>query len=104
MTNEELIELANRILVEVLRRLDEVIDGASEHMELPLIGVQIPPDKIQAHMTAKGFAGDGAMETNGWLWDWWLTYKRDGKNYVITHGGMSYTQFMMDIYPEESTL
>lgn len=27
------------------------------------------------------------VETNGWEWDWWRTYEKDGKGYTLSGSG-----------------
>ena len=80
---------------EIKAGIDSVLKGQIEHFEHDL-GT---PDMAARYLENKGWT-KGELETNGWDYDWWLPFTKDGKSFTAFGRGY-YGGF--EFYPTEDT-
>lgn len=70
-------ELNKQLQIEMEVGLTAVILGDCEEY----IQSGISPKKVKDYMTKQGFKC-GELDTNGWQYDWWLTFTKAGKAFT----------------------
>ena len=67
---------------EMKKGVTQVLKGEIESFECD----HIPPAMIAEYMDDLGFVRSD-LETNGWDYDWWLHFTKDGKSYTACGSG-----------------
>lgn len=62
--------------------IDDVIDGKREKLEVH----NITPSMVEKYLEPLGWE-KGELETNGWQYDWWLPFTKDGKSFTASGSG-----------------
>lgn len=64
------------------QRIAAVLNGSEHSFET----VNICPAAIKAHMESLGYKTDD-LETNGWDYDWWLSFRKTDEAWVASGSG-----------------
>lgn len=62
--------------------VDRLLDGRLNKLEAECVC----PHQIKHYMESKGWACSD-LDTNGWEYDWWLTFTKDGKSFSASGSG-----------------
>ena len=63
----------------VIEGILNVLDGTLKKYETEEYEA---PANVIKFMVAKRYEQVGEFETNGWQYDWWLTFAKDGKSFT----------------------
>jgi hypothetical protein len=78
---------------EMIEGIESVLSGKQKRFK----SSNIPPIMVQEYLESKGYEM-GVIDTNGWDYDWWLPFTKDGKSFTAFGSGY-YGRF--EFYPTE---
>lgn len=71
--------------------IETVLEGMRPEFEEKKL--TIPVEMVKTHMEAKGWSA-GELETNGWQYDWWMTFTKGKQSFTASgsgyHGGFCF--------------
>lgn len=65
------------------KEIDKVIQG---EISSTTSNTLISPDDIDTYLKEEGLKQED-FESNGWYWDFWKEYTKDGKTYILGGSG-----------------
>jgi hypothetical protein len=68
---------------EMVTGIKSVLDGHKKRFKTKS---NITPSMVENYLEKRGWE-KGQLETNGWQYDWWLPFTKDGKSYTAFGGG-----------------
>lgn len=67
----------------MIEGIQSVLTGEVEHVEL----LFTRPADVSNYIKSIGGEDLNDMDTNGWQWDYWMTFKVDDKDYMLSGDG-----------------
>lgn len=71
---------------ETIERMKAGIDAVLSGKATIFKSFFIPPELVEDYLVKLGWE-KGEFDTNGWEYDWWLPFTKDGKSFTASGGG-----------------
>lgn len=65
------------------KEIDRVIKGEITGAKSKIL---VSPDEVDKYLTSLGFVQED-FDSNGWSWDFWMSYSKDGIRYTLSGSG-----------------
>lgn len=65
------------------KEIDKVISG---EIQLANSNILISPEKVNLYLKSNGLE-QGNFDSNGWDWDFWMEYFKEGKKFILAGSG-----------------
>ena len=78
------VEVKQYVKSEMVSKIESVLEGKETSVRI----LYVRPNDVISYMVNKGHTYDDNIDTNGWSWDYWLSFEANGKSYTL--GGDGY--------------
>lgn len=91
-------EIREKYIDEVMLAISK-IEQSDEYYKHDFTGTtDLTPGRLCELVESLGYENDEGMETNGWQWDFWIKYEKEGcKSIYVSGEGMTFELYITSV-------
>ncbi len=89
-------EVKSFVKSNMVKNIDSVVKGEKNSVKI----LYVRPNDVIEYLESLGHNIDKDIDTNGWQWDYWITFDVEGNTYILSGDGYYYDSVQFSLHKD----